>query len=87
MQVSTREFKSHLSQYINRAQAGQVFEITSHRKMVARIIGIASTSDDGLTRLLTSGAATWVGGKPAGADLRLCAKGIPVSQMVVEDRG
>jgi prevent-host-death family protein len=87
MQVSIRELKAHLSQYLRRAQAGQGFEITSHRKIVARVIGVPATTDSGLARLLASGAATWAGGKPAGASLRLSAKGTPVSQMVMEDRG
>ncbi|MEA3276227.1 MAG: type II toxin-antitoxin system prevent-host-death family antitoxin [Pseudomonadota bacterium] len=86
MQVSIRELKAHLSQYLSRARAGQSFEVTSHRKIVARIIGVPA-SDSGLSRLLASGAATWAGGKPAGASLRLRAKGTPVSQMVMEDRG
>lgn len=87
MQVSIRELKAHLSQYLRRAQAGQSLEITSHRKTVARIIGVAATADEGLARLLAGGAATWSGGKPSGASLRLNAKGMPVSQMVLEDRG
>ena len=38
MQVSIQDFKSHLSHYIECAQSG-VIELTSHRKVVARIIG------------------------------------------------
>lgn len=87
MQVSIRELKAHLSKYINQAQAGQGFEITSHRKVVARVVGVPATPDRGVGRLLASGAATWNGGKPVGANLRLSAKGTPVSQMVMEDRG
>ncbi len=87
MQVSIRELKAHLSQYLCRARAGQSLEITSHRKIVARIIGVPTTSDSGIARLLAGGTATWAGGKPAGAGLRLTAKGTPVSQMVLEDRG
>jgi len=87
MQVSIRELKAHLSKYISQAQAGQGFEITSHRKVVARVIGVPTASDSGVARLLACGAATWTGGKPAGASLRLSAKGTPVSQMVMEDRG
>ena len=87
MQVSIRELKAHLSRYINQAQAGQGFEITSHRKVVARVIGAPATPDSGVGRLLASGAASWTGGKPVGASLRLSAKGTPVSQMVMEDRG
>jgi len=87
MQVSIRELKAHLSQYVRRAQAGQSLEITSHRKVVAQIIGVPATLDQGLSRLLAGGAATWSGGKPTGASLRLSAKGTPVSQMVMKDRG
>ena len=86
MQVSVRELKAHLSQYLSRARAGQGFEVTSHRKIVARIVGVPP-ADSGLARLLASGAATWAGGKPAGASLRLSAKGAPVSRMAMEDRG
>ena len=87
MQVSIRELKSHLSKYISQAQAGQGFEITSHRRVVARVVGVPSMPDSSVGRLLASGAATWSGGKPVGSSLRLSAKGKPVSQMVMEDRG
>jgi prevent-host-death family protein len=87
MQVSIRELKAHLSQYLKRAEAGQSREVTSHRKPVARIVGVAATSDTGLARLLASGAATWSGGKPGDASLRLSTKGAPVSEIVLEDRG
>ena len=87
MRVSIRELKAHLSRYLSQAQAGQSFEITSHRKVVARITGVPATPNNGLARLLASGTATWAGGKPAGAALRVSAKGTPVSRMVMEDRG
>lgn len=87
MQVSIQEFKSHLSRYIECAQWG-VIELTSHRKVVARIIGIRQSDHAGLARLLASGVATWQGGgsKPTGANLKLQERGKPVSQMVLEDR-
>ncbi len=87
MQVSIRDLRSHLSKYMNQAQSGQTFEITSHRKVVARITGVPAASEKGISRLLACGAASWAGGKPAGANLRLAAKGSPVSRMVMEDRG
>ena len=87
MKVSIRELKAHLSQYLNSARAGQSFEIRSHRKVVARIVGVPPLAERGLERLLAAGAATWGGGKPAGASLRLSVKGTPVSQIVLEDRG
>jgi antitoxin (DNA-binding transcriptional repressor) of toxin-antitoxin stability system len=87
MQVSIQEFKSHLSQYIERAQWA-VIELTSHRKVVARIIGIPQSDHAGVARLLAAGVATWQGGggKPTGASLKLQDSGKLVSQMVLEDR-
>jgi prevent-host-death family protein len=87
MQVSIRELKPHLSRYLSQAQAGEVIEVTSHRKTVARIIGVPAAADAGIARLLASGAATWAGGKPKGASLQLADKGTPISQMVLEERG
>ena len=87
MQVSIQEFKSHLSQYVNQARSGQLIELTSHRKVVARLAGVPSGEVVGVSRLLATGAATWQGGKPAGAALKLQPKGTTVSKMVLEDRG
>lgn len=87
MQVSMREFKSHLSQYVSQAQSGQLIELTSHRKVVARLAGVLPVEGAGVSRLLAAGAATWQGGKPEGAALVLQQKGTPVSKMVLEDRG
>lgn len=85
MQVSIREFKSHLSSYVEQAQSGTTIELTSHRKVVARIVGVPAADNAGLARLLAAGAA-WSGGKPVGAELHLQATGKAVSAMVMEDR-
>ncbi|OGT90438.1 MAG: prevent-host-death protein [Gammaproteobacteria bacterium RIFOXYA12_FULL_61_12] len=87
MEVSMREFKSHLSQYVLLAQAGQPIELTSHRKVVARLIGVPPTDSTGVARLLAAGVASWQGGKPEGAALALQAGGKPMSALVLEDRG
>lgn len=87
MQVSIQEFKSHLSQYVSKAQSGQLIELTSHRKVVARIVGVPATGSTGVTRLLAAGIATWQGGKPEGAAITLQNSGKAVSVMAMEDRG
>lgn len=87
MLISIHEFKSHLSRYVSQARSGQVIELTSHRKVVARIIGVPPSGNAGISRLLTAGIATWQGGKPAGAALELSEGGKPVSALVMEDRG
>jgi len=87
MQVSINEFKSHLSKYVGQAQSGEIIELTSHRKVVARMTGVLKTDQPGLAKLLESGAASWQGGKPVGANLNLKAEGTSVSTLVMEDRG
>jgi len=87
MQISMQEFKSHLSRYVVEAQSGQLIELTSHRKVVARLIGVPAAENVGVSRLLATGMASWQGGKPVGAELRLQAQGVPVSAMALEDRG
>jgi prevent-host-death family protein len=87
MLISIQEFKSHLAKYVAQAQTGQVIELTSHRKVVARIIGVPQLGSEGLDRLLTSGAASWNGGKPKGAALKLSKGGKSLSDIVIEDRG
>lgn len=87
MQVSMQEFKSHLAKYVSKAQAGQTIELTSHRKVVAHIIGVPQSDSDDVARLLAAGAAAWQGGKPKGAAIVLQSIGKPVSTLVLEDRG
>lgn len=65
--VSVRDLKTHLSAWLGRFQAGEVVEVTSHRKAIARITGVktqeqASTSP--LQDALTAGLISWSGQKP-----------------------
>jgi antitoxin (DNA-binding transcriptional repressor) of toxin-antitoxin stability system len=76
-----------LSRYVGQAQSGEVIELTSHRKVVARIVGVPFTDNTGVSRLLSAGIASWQGGKPVGAKLQLKMCGKPVSTLVMEDRG
>ena len=69
------------------AQSGQLVELTSHRKVVARIIGVPSSASAGVSSLLAAGVATWQGGKPIGASFSLQKQGKLVSALVLEDRG
>jgi prevent-host-death family protein len=88
MHVAIRELKASLSRVLARARAGEVIEVTSHNRPIARIVGIPDEAAGGVRRLVASGAAAWAGGKPAfEAPLVLGPAGTPVSRMVSEDRG
>lgn len=87
MPVAIRELKASLSSVLSRAQGGEIIEVTSHNKPIARIVGIPSQAEAGLRGLIASGCVSWGGGKPRSrAPLEMSPRGTPVSQMVLEDR-
>lgn len=88
MQVAIRELKSSLSKVMALAQGGEVIEVTSHTKPIARIIGIMPKIDAGLRGLMASGVLSWNGNKPMFAPAQPLLSGDkPIGQMVLEDRG
>ena len=87
MHVAIRELKAGLSRILAQAQAGELIEVTSHSKPIARIVGIPAQGGPGMGELVAQGALTWSGGKPLLAPpLTLAAQGIPVSRIVLEER-
>jgi prevent-host-death family protein len=87
MGIPIRELKATLSRVMARAQAGEVIEVTSHRKPIARIVGVPLQAEEGLKGLLLSGAVSWNGAKPAiSVPLALKSGGKPVSEIILEDR-
>ena len=46
MNVAVRELKDHLSEYINRAAAGEEVVVTSHGKPVARLAPLREPGDE-----------------------------------------
>jgi prevent-host-death family protein len=88
MHVAIHELKAQLSRCVAQASAGEVIVITSHNKPVARLTGVPSAAPAGLQAMITSGAASWSGRKPApSAPVRLTPGGTSLSDMVTEDRG
>ena len=68
LQVSVRDLKAHLSAWLSRAQAGDVVEVTSHRKPIARITAVEPDGrgvSSPLQRAQDAGLVSWNGRKPA----------------------
>jgi prevent-host-death family protein len=90
-QVSVRELKTHLSEWLARAQAGEVVEVTSHRKPIARITAVEppeSTSTNPLQKAIDAGLISWSGQKPnLPPPVKLRGQGKLLSDIVIEDRG
>jgi antitoxin (DNA-binding transcriptional repressor) of toxin-antitoxin stability system len=88
MHVPMNEFKSNLAKYIGIAQSGERVDLTSHKKVVAYVVGVPAIQNQGIQQMIASGAASWQGGaKPKGAKLALLAGGKSLAAIVQEDRG
>lgn len=87
MQVAIHELKAGLSRYLNHAQAGEVIEVTSHRRPIARIVGIPEGGPEAIGRLIAAGVVAWNGDKPRFDDpVSLIGEATPVSQIVLAER-
>jgi prevent-host-death family protein len=89
--VSVRDLKTHLSEWLGRVQAGEVVEVTSHRKPIARITAVRQTepvSTNPLQKAIDAGIVSWNGQKPnLLTPVKLRGKGKLMSDIVIEDRG
>ena len=90
-QVSVRDLKTHLSEWLGRVQAGEVVEVTSHRKPIARITAVRQTepvSNNPLQKAIDAGIVSWNGQKPnLPPPVKLRGQGKLLSDIVIEDRG
>jgi len=88
MQVAVHDLKAHLSRFLSRAQAGESIEVTSHNRLIARIVGVPAGTAEELREPIAQGSLTWSGRKPRlQPPLELAEAGRSVSLMVLEDRG
>ncbi len=65
MLVPVSVLKANLSNILARAQSGEIIEVTSDGKPIARIIGIPAASSQPLGALAGNDAVTWNGKKPS----------------------
>ena len=85
MDTSIRNLKAHLSEYLQRVEAGDTIVVKNRNRTVARIIPEqAAPLIDVLQKTL---GVTWAGGKPKGMKaLKPIAAGVSIAEIVVEDR-
>jgi len=95
-EVSVRELKSKLTEYLRRAEAGEEIAVTRRGKQIARLLpnGIGpsdrpKTVDEKLADLQARGIIHWNGKpfKPSGRPAKLIGEGPTISEMIIEDRG
>lgn len=76
----------HLSDYLLQTSNGQEIRITNHRRIVARLHGVACTGNPSIQALLAKDAA-WSGCKPAGTNLVASNTTQTLSDLILEMRG
>lgn len=81
--IGIRRLREEMATYMTRARDGERFVITDRGVPVAEL-GPVSEAVRSLWDLVTSGRATWNGGKPTGA--RIPYDGPSVAEAVSEDR-
>ena len=87
MNVAMYELKVGLSRYVALARSGEVIVITSHDKLVARLVA-APFEGTGVATLIAEGGATWNGRKPVPVEgVRLPTTRPTMGDTVIEDRG
>lgn len=88
MPIPVRELKANLSEVLSRAQSGEIIEVTSHNKPIARITGIPAVDTHPLGQLAADESVTWNGKKPYFATHlpQLSAGGKSLSKIIQEDR-
>jgi prevent-host-death family protein len=90
-QVSVRDLKTHLSEWLARVRSGEVVEVTSHRRPIARITAVkpaASAGTNPFQKAIDAGVISWNGQKPVlPPPVRLNHGGPLMSDIAIEDRG
>ena len=87
MNVAVHQLKASLSKLLARAQSGEVIEVTSHQKPIARIVGIPKSSEEPLNSMILNGSLSWNGQKPAlEPPIQLLDSGKSMNSLIQEDR-
>jgi antitoxin (DNA-binding transcriptional repressor) of toxin-antitoxin stability system len=91
--TSVTRFKSELSKYLAKARSGRIIEVTSHRKVIARVVGVPDKLPRGfpagLAEMAAHGKITLGNGEVRSfkRPIKLSEGGPTLSEIVLEDRG
>lgn len=88
MDVSVRELKNHLSQYLRRVRAGEDLTITLRGRPVARFTAVVNGDEMGaITRLKQAPGVVWPRDDHREPLPRVRADGVSLSEAVIKERG
>lgn len=94
MKISVRELKNHLSEYLRRVEAGEEVVVTSHKRVVAKLVPPNTVGEEyGVTeevlieRLKSLPWVRWSGGKPQRRrGVAVKQGGKTLSESILDDR-
>jgi len=81
MQVSVRELKNHLSEYLHRVEAGENIQVARRKVPIAVLAPIPCT------RLTRMPGVRWNGNQAQGGQSQPVIRGKTVAERILEDRG
>jgi prevent-host-death family protein len=85
--VGIRELKTHLSDYIARAKAGEVIVVTDRGKQVAQLTPVPESPEDRALAFVRAGHAEWGGGRPPKLrPVEGLKEGASASDIIIQDR-
>lgn len=88
MTIGVRDFKARMSYYLAKAKKGQIINVTSHGKSVARIFPPEITLEQRIKALQEAGVISWSGQKlPRRKPVVVNKSNKLVSDLVIEMRG
>ncbi|HET8700188.1 MAG TPA: type II toxin-antitoxin system prevent-host-death family antitoxin [Nitrococcus sp.] len=88
MDVSVRELKNHLSEYLRRVQAGEELTVTLRGRPVARFTAVATGDEmDAMARLKQAPGVVWPQENHRAPLSRVQTNGACLSNAVIEERG
>lgn len=81
--IGIRELRQHASRWVQRAAAGETFEVTDRGRPVA-LLQPLPRPDGGLAQLEAEGRITTAEGDPLGPELIAPKPGIPLPSAILE---
>lgn len=88
MEVSVRELKNHLSEYLRRVQAGEELTVTVRGQPVARFTAIGGDDEkNAIARLKQAPGVVWPPEDHREPPCRMRVDGVSLSNAVVAERG
>lgn len=84
--IGVRELKAHLSEYLARAEAGEVIIVTHRGKRVAQLRAAPQNPEEAAWELVRAGLAEWNGKRLVPRRPAVAAAGASLADLILAER-